>query len=246
MAERTPIRHLSEIDSTNTECSRMAESGHRTPIWVQAARQTSGRGRLNRVWHSEVGNLYASGLYQFNEPPAKLAELGFAGALAVVDALGSYIPSEELFLKWPNDVLLGRGKLAGVLPQSGQTNGKYWLVIGIGINLAHAPDIPGRETACVNDIVKPGQMTLTPKILLPDLIAAFEKWVSLWQCDGFEPLRRAWIAKAYGLGKAIKTHNGQEGVFEDMLENGALLLRKTSGRTIEISAGEIFFADGRE
>jgi len=246
MVNPTTIRHFAEIDSTNSECLRLADAGCELPLWVLADYQTNGRGRLNRSWLGQKGNLYASGLYSFTAPPAKLAELGFAAALAVIDAIAPFVANEQLLLKWPNDVLLNGGKLCGILLEShgGKQQGQNILVIGIGINLSHAPKIPGRKTSCLADFCKTEQ-AIKPSDVLPSLIESFEKWVSLWQDQGFAPIREAWIANCHGLGDTIRTSQGQTGIFEDMQANGALLLRKADGKAIEVSAGEIYF-DGQE
>ena len=241
MANPTPIQHLAQIDSTNTKCVELAKTGTPGPVWVLADVQTQGRGRRGREWKSGTGNLYASGLYWFEHPPARLAELSFAAALAIADTLANTIASDALQLKWPNDVLLEGVKLAGILPESGIKDGRGWLVMGIGINLAHAPVLPDRGTACVGDYLGPGRKLPTPAMVLPQLIQSFEDWVARWEQDGFDPLRRAWVARAFGLGQKITTSDGHSGTFEDMSKNGALLLRKASGQVIEISAGEVFF-----
>jgi len=139
-------------------------------------------------------------------------------------------------MKWPNDIIYRDGKLAGILPVSGLHLNKTWLVMGIGINLAVAPKIENRNIACLSNAP-------TPQIFLPSLIHRFETWVDIWQREGFEPLRRAWLSHAYGLGASITTSGGVTGIFEDIGKNGALLLRKRSGQVIEISAGEVFFPD---
>ncbi len=239
----TPVRHLASTDSTNSECIRLANAGHAAPFWVMADQQTRGRGRLHRNWSSKSGNLYASGLYSFETSPEKLAQLGFAAALAVIDAVSAHMPIDVLQLKWPNDVLAEGSKLAGVLLESfPQSDGSYLLVVGIGINIAHAPQLPDRKTACVGQFQSPSSLPVTPAKLLPDLIACFEKWLLNWQHRGFGELRNAWMAKAYGFGEKIVTSNKNEGRFEDMSETGGLLLRQSSGQVIEISAGEVYFA----
>ncbi|MBL4617545.1 MAG: biotin--[acetyl-CoA-carboxylase] ligase [Robiginitomaculum sp.] len=247
MVEPTAIRHFSEIDSTNSECLRLAGSDCELPLWVLADYQTNGRGRLSRSWLGQKGNLYASGLYSFTAPPAKLAELGFAAALAVIDTIAPFVANEQLSLKWPNDVLINGAKLCGILLEShaSKQQGQNILVIGIGINLSHAPKIQDRKTVCLADFSK-AEQPVKPQDLLPGLIENFEKRVKLWQEQGFAPLRQAWLANCHGLGETIRTSQGQIGIFEDMLQNGALLLRKTDGKAIEISAGEIFLSGQEE
>jgi len=239
----TSFRHLASTDSTNSECARLIKAGQLKPIWVLADQQSHGRGRLNRKWSSSVGNLYASGLYRFEQNPEQLAQLGFAAALAVIDVLSKHMPAEALRLKWPNDVLADGAKIAGILLEClPQADGAHFIVIGIGINVAHAPQLIDRETACLAQYRKSMDRQLSPPDIMPDLIQSFEKWVKLWKSDGFAPLRNSWVASAYGLGNRIVTSNRIEGRFEDMSETGALILRKNSGQVIKISAGEVYFS----
>src|SRR5262245_14511929 len=123
--------------STNTEACGLARAGERTPLWITARQQTAGRGRRGNVWVSEPGNLYASLLLP-GIPQGKAGELAFVAGLGVFDAVAELAPriAARLALKWPNDVLLGGAKLAGILIEAGDD----WAVIGIGINCAHHPE----------------------------------------------------------------------------------------------------------
>ncbi len=103
---------------------------------VVAGRQTRGRGRHGRDWFSPEGNLYASILLRPGLPPARLSELGFVVALAAADAADAVLPGGRARLKWPNDVLVDGGKIAGILVEIIEDNAA---VIGIGLNIAHAP-----------------------------------------------------------------------------------------------------------
>ncbi|VAV99907.1 hypothetical protein MNBD_ALPHA06-1482, partial [hydrothermal vent metagenome] len=181
MAKPTVIRHFDQLDSTNTKCVCIAKSGEQPALWVLADRQSAGRGRRNRKWQGGAGNLYASGLYWFDQSPARLAELGFAAALAVSDVLSCFVDADQLRLKWPNDVLACGVKLAGILPESGVQNNKCWLVMGVGINLSHAPEIAGRKTTCLADILQAGKTLPDNTALLPELVKCFEHWVAIWQ-----------------------------------------------------------------
>ena len=105
------------IGSTNTEACALARAGERGPLWITAARQTAGRGRRGNAWVSEPGNLYASLLLADVAPPDARGELSFVAALAVHDAVTALAPTlaSRLAVKWPNDLLLGGAKFAGIL-----------------------------------------------------------------------------------------------------------------------------------
>ncbi len=250
METSLPIKHYAVLDSTNDEAKRLGLSGECGPLWICAARQTHGRGRRARQWQSPAGNLACTGLYHGHGALTQSAQLGFAAALAVAETLGKWVdPAEELTIKWPNDVLLGGAKIAGILLESGASpRGGHWLAVGIGINLASAPqDLPYKAT-CLAERLPPNRqlpqseaVLPAPQAVLEALITAFEKSRTCLEQEGFAPIRLAWLARAHGLGKPINTSGGVQGVFEDLSKDGAIVLRQHHGRSIEISAGEVFF-----
>src|SRR5262249_11568967 len=138
-----------QVGSTNAEAFALAKAGEKGPLWVMAHRQTQGRGRSGRRWVSEPGNLHASLLLSLACPPAATHQLSLLAGVAVVDAIGAVSadrPIRTLRLKWPNDVLIGGAKCAGILPEShaGTSVGDALAVIGVGINLAWHPEDLGR------------------------------------------------------------------------------------------------------
>ena len=135
-----PIIAFDEIDSTNAEARRRAESGEAGPLWITAALQTAGRGRRGREWETPVGNLAATCLFVTDRAPAEAAQVSFVAALAVFDLARAIAPSARIALKWPNDLLVEGGKAAGILVESGpRAGGGLWLAVGIGVNLVYAP-----------------------------------------------------------------------------------------------------------
>lgn len=234
----TGLLRLDEIDSTNCEARRRAEAGdaEHGPLWITAVRQTAGRGRRGRVWQGGAGNLAATLLLRPEAPPAAAAQLGFAAALAVADLAMAFAPDAAIAVKWPNDVLADGKKLSGILLEAGTG----WLAIGIGINLAEHPveiEFPATSLAALG--VTPPE----PDAALAALAARFAYWHALWQAQGFEPLRAAWLARAGGLGAPIRArlpHEERRGAFEGIDATGALLLREASGLRA-ITAGEVFF-----
>lgn len=230
------LLRLEEVDSTNMEARRRAEDGAADPLWITAARQTAGYGRRGRAWDSGQGNLAATLLLRPEAPPLKTAQLGFAAALAVADLVTHFAPQAGVTVKWPNDVLADGRKLSGILLEAGSG----WLAIGIGINLAEHPvdtEFPATSLAAL------GVPPPTPDMALTMLATRFAHWFSLWQSQGFAPLRTAWLERAGGLGLPIRArlpHGERHGAFEGIDATGALLLREASGLQT-ITAGEVFF-----
>ena len=237
----TDIRRHALLDSTNEEARRLALAGEHGPLWIVAAEQSSGRGRRGREWVSKPGNLFVTHLCEVSAPPEACAQLSFAAALAASDAIACYAPNADINLKWPNDILLERRKVAGILLEAAPNGAVVRLIVGIGINLAHFPvdtEFPAISLASVT------QHAPEPDAVLTRLVAAWDAWYEDWLRQGFAPIRAAWLSRAQGLGGNLKVRMGQsetEGVFENLDEDGALLLRVQGGGRLRITAGEVFF-----
>ncbi len=229
-----------ELDSTNSEARRLAEKGEQGPVWISAVRQSDGRGRRGKVWHSGEGNLAATLLLRPKTPAAVTGQLSFAAALAAAEMAQHYAPETPIQVKWPNDVLADGRKLAGILLESGEGPQGRWLAVGIGVNLASFPpqtEFPATSLAQLGIAVPSSQDALTV------LAARFAHWYDVWMSEGFEMVRAAWLARAGGLGKSIRARLPDavhEGVFEGVDASGALLLNQ-QGRMRTIAAGEVFF-----
>jgi BirA family transcriptional regulator, biotin operon repressor / biotin---[acetyl-CoA-carboxylase] ligase len=225
------------IDSTNEEARRLAQSGERGPLWIVAREQTAGRGRRGRPWVSQAGNLFATMLLRAS--PWACAQLGFAAGLAVYDVIGGYGHPAPVALKWPNDVLLGGKKVAGILLEA---LGSDRLGIGIGINLAHHPvdmEFPATSLKMITGRAPDAEEAL---VILARSMAA---WYEVWRVQGFaKGLRGAWIERAAGLHQEIRARfdgGEMQGVFEGLDEDGALLLRRRHGGLERVTAADIFF-----
>jgi BirA family transcriptional regulator, biotin operon repressor / biotin---[acetyl-CoA-carboxylase] ligase len=236
------IRRYAVLDSTSDEARRLAAAGEQGPLWITAERQTAGRGRRGRSWISEPGNLFATLLLGCPAPLKHCAQLSFAAALATGDAVASFAPNAGVTLKWPNDVLLDGRKTAGILLEA--TNAAAGknpsLLIGVGINLASFPelaDFPPTSLAAVTGSAP------APDAVLARLAVRWDDWFALWHTHGFPALREAWLARAAGLGDKLTARAGERelyGVFEDMDQDGALLLRCADGALNRVTAGEVF------
>ena len=219
----------------------------------RAERQTGGKGRQGRAWDSPPGNLYASTLVRLRpaDPPA--ATLALVAAVALEEAVRVFLPraitertheakdpsfrwGDGLILKWPNDLLIGGAKLSGILlERAGDA-----IVIGIGVNLAHHPDLPDRPTTSLAAQGAP----VDPATLLDVLADAFARWLARWRHEGLDPVRRRWLDRAHPVGTALTTHlpdgSRVEGLFDGLDAEGALILRAADGNRRVIHAGDVF------
>lgn len=246
MASAAPVLLLDQTDSTNAEARRRAEAGETGPLWIVARRQSAGRGRRGRAWEGDAGNLFATLLTTTRRPPAEAAQVTFVAALAVADLLDAFAPPSLVSIKWPNDVMLAGDKAAGVLVESGGHPGDgLWLAVGVGVNLAHAPEGMERPAAALAQHLAAG-VAAVPGVeaAARRLAEAFAVWLERWERLGFEPVLDAWRARAAGLhgpATARLGHETVEGRAEGVTPDGALKLRLADGRLRLISVGDVFF-----
>lgn len=235
---------LDSVDSTNRHARDLAGEGAPHGTVVTARRQDKGRGRWRREWVSPEGNLYVSVVLR---PPGSLEEAGrltFVVALAVADALKAVAPGVAIALKWPNDLLAGNRKLCGILLESEPAADltAAWVVAGVGLNLISHPQ--GTDFPATN-LAEAGAPGLAPEDALAAYIPALDRWYRCWREDGFAAIRRAWLARAAGLGEPVRVRLEQEtlpGLFAGLGEDGSLLLDRPCGERRRIAAGDVFFS----
>lgn len=241
-----PVLIVDNLDSTNAEARRRAEAGEVGPLWIVARTQSAGRGRRGRDWTSDSGNLFATLLLHTSRAPAEAAQVTFVAALAVAELLDRWAPPSLVTIKWPNDVMLAADKAAGILVESGtHLSGGLWLAVGIGVNLAHAPEGTERPaTALVHHLS--GDVRQPPSVdeAAQALAASFAIWMERWDRLGFTTILDAWTARSPGAnGPAVARlgHETLEGRAEGLADDGALRLRLHDGTLRLISAGDVFF-----
>ncbi len=242
------FRHISQIDSTNEEAKRLAGSAQ-LPVWILADRQTKGRGRLQRHWVSYQGNLMTSLAFVPEGATEHIGQLSFVAALTVYDTVAKFAGEESLALKWPNDVLYEGKKIAGILLETiGKTKtGQYKMALGIGINLITFPEHIDYPTTSLKEMTG---HTIDVLKVHHYLAYAFEHWYKLYNANGFEIIREAWLARVYGFMKKIEVKMQNEvisGNFIGLDETGHMLLKETvSGIGVKIHkvmAGDVHIVE---
>lgn len=241
-----PLEIFDEIDSTIVEARRRAERTAYGPVWMLARRQTAGRGRRGRSWASIEGNLMATYLGLIARPPAEIALLGFAAGVAIAETLDAVIGAGRAKLKWPNDVFLDGAKAAGLMLDSGAVGQDvYWVALGFGVNIVGAPQGLDQQTAALRAALPPDAPAPAPEALLAAIRARLEPHAQRLAREGFEPLRRAWLARAQGLGQGARVQIGAEtveGRLAGLSPRGELELETAAGLRV-IAAGDILLAD---
>jgi BirA family biotin operon repressor/biotin-[acetyl-CoA-carboxylase] ligase len=235
------------LPSTNAEALALARAGEAGGLWVTAAEQTAGRGRRGRAWTTERGNMAASLLLIEPGSPDIAATISFVAGVAlhqaIVDVAGPAV-GERLSLKWPNDVLLDRRKVAGILVEGERlTDGRFAVVIGFGVNCVSHPDIAGPMPA--DDLASRG-VPVEVETLFHALARSMAAELAVWDAgSGFRAVRSAWLARAAGVGEPIRVNlsgRSVEGLFEDLDADGRLVLVRAGGGRERFSAGDVFFA----
>jgi BirA family transcriptional regulator, biotin operon repressor / biotin---[acetyl-CoA-carboxylase] ligase len=239
-----------QIGSTNAEALERARAGERGPIWFVTSEQTAGRGRRQRAWIAPRGNLAASILEVMDVPPAVAATLGFAAGVALEQALRKVSVEAALRaggdldfrLKWPNDVLAGQKKLAGILLEAeALPGGGLAVVVGIGTNVVAAPE--GTPTPAVS-LAALG-VTISAEELFAALSDGWAEFRAVWDNGrGFGEIRKLWLARAAGLGQVVAIKSGAstiEGTFDTIDEQGCMIVRTAGGREVPITAGDVYF-----
>jgi BirA family biotin operon repressor/biotin-[acetyl-CoA-carboxylase] ligase len=240
------------LGSTNAEALSRARAGEQGPIWFVTSEQTAGRGRRHRPWIAPRGNLACSILEVMEISPAIAATLGFAAGLALEAALRkvSFEASlrragsdeMEFALKWPNDVLAGSKKVAGILLEAEAVTGnRLAVVVGIGTNVVAAPE--GTPTPATS--LKALGVDISAQELFGALSDAWAEYRGIWdEGRGFADIRQKWLQRAAGLGQPVSIQSGGaaiSGTFDTIDESGCMIVGTPDGRRLPISAGDVYF-----
>lgn len=240
------IEVFGSLDSTSLEAKRRALAGEAGPLWLVALNQTAGYGRRGSEWRQHEGDVAATFLFAPEAPVERLPELSFVAALAASDAIRRHAPKAQLELKWPNDILAGDGKIAGLLLELVGPTTAPLVALGVGVNIVSAPDGVGYPTARLIDLAAPPPPH--PREFVETLDQTFSVWRAEWSRKGFGEIRAEWLRRASRLGESVKVrlpNETVEGVFTDLDLTGALIL-DCNGVRRTIAAGAVLPADRLE
>jgi BirA family biotin operon repressor/biotin-[acetyl-CoA-carboxylase] ligase len=232
------------VDSTNQIARNEAMRGapHGTVVW--AHEQSAGRGRYGRGYVSLPGNLFVSFILRPGRAARDSAQLGFVAGVALAEAVEPFCPAAEIRLKWPNDLMLGDRKAAGILLET-QAFGRaapVWVVLGVGVNVATAPE--GRGFAATSLAERGAAASVSAATVLSGFADRFDCWYRRWLEEGFAVVRNAWLDRAFGLGAPITVRladTTMEGTFRGLDDEGALVLAAETGSLRTIGAGDVYF-----
>lgn len=235
------IEYLAETGSTNADLLERVRQGERVSEgnWLVADRQLAGKGRQGRTWFDGSGNFMGSTVVEVRESDPPPASLALVAGLAVYETVVAMVSEPgALALKWPNDLLLRGAKLAGILlEREGDA-----IIVGIGVNLGKAPDLPDRETIALSAMGPAPDRDQFAVSLARQLDTELERWRTF----GLPPLIRRWELAAHPQGTQLRVQPPGEdpihGTFAGLDDSGALQLRLSDGEVKVIHAGDVMLA----
>ena len=236
------IRFVPETGSTNADLLASLASGDapREGEWLVADRQSAGRGRQGRGWFDGFGNFMGSTVVRIlpGQPPAHT--LSLLAGVALFDTVVELVPGPcPLQLKWPNDLLIGRAKMAGILLEGARDA----VVIGIGVNLAAAPELADRQTIALSALGPAPDRDAFAASLAVHFASELERW----RTYGIEPLIRSWSAAGTPPGSNVSVHEPDgrtvQGAFDGLDPDGSMRLRLADGTMRAIHAGDVILAE---
>ena len=200
---------------------------------IIAQKQTSGKGKGNRVWNSENNNnLYFSLIIEANNNKLDYSQVSFITSVAMRYAISEFDnKNNSIISKWPNDILINNKKAVGILLEF--DNNK--LIIGPGVNINFFPDnVNFNATSLKNEGIIVDKYTLLKRFL-----ANFDYLFKEWEQNGFSSIRTKWLKSSYKLHQTIKVGD-IEGIFEDIDNDGTLIVKMANGKYHFIKSGDVF------
>ena len=234
--------------STSDLARQAAAAGAPAYSAFLALEQTAGRGRRGRRWVSRHGGMYLSVLLRPHIDRAQWFGFSFIAALAVFEAIQSWFTAPllganqlKMGLKWPNDIIVGGGKIAGILLEAGDD----YLIIGSGVNIAPVEGDPktGIPPVSLAQFLNDAQAPMpTPDMLAAAYLDRLSIWYDVLVTSGFGPVRAAWLAHHAFAGQDLQVQTDEmavRGRFVDLGMDGALVLLDDSGKTHHITTGDV-------
>lgn len=237
---------LGEVDSTNAVARRLLkEDGLPHGTVLVAESQTQGRGRRGRQWQSPVGGLWFSLILRPELTATEVAKLSLVFAVALADGMERYLPG-QVRVKWPNDVLVNRRKVAGVLLEmEGEFDKIEYVIAGIGINVNVLPEVmPGELRATTTSLMNEMGVRLSLEKVLRDMLLCLEQAYDSFLRSGWLPFRRRFTRKCIHYGQCVTIRQGDKvlsGTDLGVDEWGCLRLKTAEGDLYRISAGDVVF-----
>jgi len=235
------LKILQAVDSTNLQLKIQAEAGASEGTVLVADQQLAGKGRLGRQWVSPAGvNLYCSVLLRPVIPVQQAPQLTFLSAVAVVDALET-VGGVKAEVKWPNDILIGGAKIAGLLNEmSAETEQITYVVLGIGVNLnMTATQFPSELNYPATSVLLETGRPVVRRIFLRALLERLDFYYAEFLRQGFAPIRQRWEQLCPIINRQVTVDSGPVATVVGLEADGALRLQFDTGISERIVAGDV-------
>lgn len=238
------IHYFPEIDSTNRFAFDLAEHGAEEGEIVIAESQRRGKGRLGRSWFSPPGvNLYLSVILKPKIPPVRAPRLTLVSAVALAETVQSFLGAKPA-IKWPNDILAGGKKLAGILTESScDAHTVNFVVVGIGVNLnLAAASLPENIRATATSLLILTQKPVDRSAFAAQLIQSLDRCYGELGANGFSEIARRWESYFDLRGRRVRVEmpgNEVSGIARGIDGDGALLVEQDGGALARIVAGDV-------
>jgi len=233
-----------DLASTNTTAFELARAGAEEGTVVVADSQSNGRGRLGRRWESPAGvNLYTSVILRPRISPLEAHRLTFVSAVAAAEAVEGLVPS-DVSVKWPNDILIGSKKVAGILLEmDSEAERVRFVIAGMGMNVnMDSTSLPAELAGSATSIMEASGVATCRAEVARRLYSSIEKWYKIYTETGFEPVMGAWKARFTFEGKPVRVESFErviEGICAGLGPDGALLVRTRSGAMERVVSGDV-------
>lgn len=224
------------LNSTNDEAKKLINESSR--IVVTAKKQTAGRGRFGHKWIGLDGNLFMSLGFAWDTENTNI--LSLITSLAVLNSIKTYAPNIDIMLKWPNDVLVAKCKISGILLEIVAPSK---VVVGIGVNICAAPNLEDNAVYKATSLKEQG-IIVDRLEFMRTFLQTFDEITRIYQKAGAQTIIDMWIGGAHKIGQKITVKSGKTqicGEFMGLDKHGLLLLKISDNDIKTISAGDIYF-----
>ncbi len=235
------VHIFKKVSSTNDEAIDLAKKGVEEGNVVVADSQTAGRGRMKRKWYSKSGNLYLSLILRPQIKTADASHITFVAALAASSTLEKNVGTVPQ-LKWPNDVLIERKKIAGILTEfESEGDNIDFMVVGVGMNV-NQEVFPKSIEAIATSLCKVSGKKCDLKQVREDFLSAFDQWYTDYLEKGFSFIKEIWEERSLIKGRAVEVKDNRKrirGVALGLDTRGALLVQTPKGETLSVYTGDL-------
>ena len=230
------------VRSTNELVKEALRQGVPEGYCATALEQEGGYGRQGRVWASPLGGVYTSFALRPSVPPQMLPTLSLVASLAVADALERVRSSCNPLIKWPNDVVVSHKKICGILTEMGVRDGKIdYAVIGVGINVnirEFPEEMADKATSLYLESGREFDRSQIPGLVMEAFEKYYEKFAATCDLSGLKEEYESILAN-YDQPVRVLAKEPYEGVARGITDGGELLVEKTDGTIVAVSAGEV-------